>query len=105
NGRASVPGRGPQQARGEGIRRCVLRGAARGTRERGAGEAVGFRQLRPAAQEPAAGTQSQDRRGNSDFRAPGGDLPSGPEAEGASRELCWIRETITNFPPSLPSDT
>ena len=66
-----------------------------------AGEAVRLRQFRPARQEPAPGPQSENRRRDPDQRAARRDLPSGPEAQGAGRGLCW-NQAITDELPAIP---
>jgi phenylalanyl-tRNA synthetase beta subunit len=96
HGRTPVRRSRPEQARGEGIRRRVLRRACAKRWSRAPGQAVGFRQLRPAPQEPAPGPQPQDRRGDPDLRAHRGHLPPRPEAQGAGGSLrgsvCLIRQ-------------
>src|SRR5690606_17635619 len=105
NGRASVRRGRFEQARGQGIRGLLLRCVEGGAGAWAAGQAVGLRQFRPAPQEPAAGAQPQDRRGDSDLRPHGGDLPSRPEAEGAGGSLCWIQAVTANSRRSRPSAT
>src|SRR5690606_18096741 len=105
NGRASVRRGRTEQARGQGVRGRLLRRVEGGAGAWAAGQAVGLRQFRLAPEEPAPGPQPEDRRGDPDLRPHGGDLPSGPEAEGAGGSLCWTQAVTASSRRSRPSAT
>ena len=51
------------------------------------------------------GKEPQDWGGNPDLCPPGGDFPSGTEAQGAGRGVCWSRRQVATSPRSPGSDT
>ena len=74
-------------------------------RERQRREAVRLRQLPAARQAAASGPQSEDRRGNSDHRAPRGDVPRIAETEGdGGTAFPWKQATVLRLQlPPIPA--
>src|SRR6185437_893684 len=96
----------PEQARGQGNGRVLLRGDPDRPGAGRDGETLGLRQLPAPEEAPAARKEPQDRRGDSHHGPPGGDLPCKPEAEEPGGEVFqWPRRTWRrlNFRPSQPS--